>query len=147
MMFFRKNDGPTLLEVKASAAFREISQLAALRAKFPVLRTGKIIPLWTDSPAGSEDDGVFAFCRASPDGESFVVVAMNASAENRVTAAADHHLELPTELKTAGKFLRPALVIGPGKSSKLAEFPAAGPLTIPVPASSLIIYEAVRKTP
>lgn len=147
MMFFRKNDGPTLQEVKASAAFREISQLAALRAKFPVLRTGKIIPLWTDSPAGSEDDGVFAFCRASPDGESFVVVAMNASAENRVTAAADHRLELPAELKTAGKFLRPALVIGPGKSSKIAEFPAAGPLAISVPASSLVVYEAIRKTP
>ena len=48
-----------------------------MRAKLPVLRTGKLIPLWVDSRASGDDDGVFAFARASDDGETFVVVAMN----------------------------------------------------------------------
>jgi alpha-amylase len=143
MMFFRTQGGPSMQQVKASASFREISELVALRARLPVLRTGTWIPLWSDSAAGSEDDGVFAFCRASADGESFVLVAMNASTQERVTAAAGHRLELPSNLKTAGKTLRPALVIGAAKSQDFKEFPATGPLTIPLPASSLVIFEAV----
>jgi glycosidase len=143
MMFFRTQGGPSMQQVKASASFREISELVALRARLPVLRTGTWIPLWSDSAAGSEDDGVFAFCRASADGESFVLVAMNASTQERVTAAAGHRLELPSSLKTAGKTLRPALVIGAARSQDFKEFPATGPLTIPLPASSLVIFEAV----
>ena len=41
MMFYRQQGGPTMKEVKSSLAFSGISKLAALRAKLPVLRTGK----------------------------------------------------------------------------------------------------------
>ena len=61
MMFYRHKDGPTMNEVVSSTAFKDISKLAALRAKLPALRTGKVIPLWVDSGSSDTDDGVFAF--------------------------------------------------------------------------------------
>ncbi|NQX02145.1 hypothetical protein HQ447_15915 [bacterium] len=143
LMFFRSRGGPTMKDVKSSAAFMEISQLAALRAKLPVLRSGAVIPLWVDSGESDADDGVFAFARASADGESFVVVVINASDADRVTAAGDHQLQLPATLKTAGKILRPVLTIGQDKSPLTAEFEAAGRLRLPVPASGLVVYEGV----
>ncbi len=144
MMFYRQKGGPTLTEVKSSSAFNGISQLAALRSRLPVLRTGKLFPLWTDSGASSDDDGVFAFARASDDGESFVVVVLNASTADRVTSDGTHQIRLPETLKTAGKVLRPALTLSAGKPTATEAFAADGPLRLPVPASGLVVYEGVR---
>jgi glycosidase len=143
MMFYRQRGGPTMKDVKTSAAFKEISQLAALRAKLPVLRTGSVIPLWVDNESSGDDDGVFAFGRASEDGSSFVVVVVNASDANRVTSSGDDRLQLPAHLQTAGRVLRPVLTIGHDKAAPSKVFDAAGPLRLPVPASSLVVYESV----
>jgi glycosidase len=147
MMFYKRKGGPDVKEVTASPSFREISQLAALRERLPVLRTGTWIPLWVDNGDDPGDDGVFAFARASEDGASFVVVAINASDKDRLTGTADHALQLPASLRTAGKVMRPALTIGAGKNPDAAPFAAAGPLWLPVPASSLVVYEAVPAVP
>lgn len=143
MMFYRNNGGPTVNEVKSSAAFAEISKLAALRAKMPVLRTGKLHPLWVDSGAGSGDDGVFAFARSSEDGATFAVVVVNASDKERVTSDGTNRMRLPVELKTGGKVLRPVLTTGGGTPPSVADISAAGPLELRVPASGLVVYEAV----
>jgi glycosidase len=145
MMFYPRRDGPTMEEVKNSPTFSEIKALADLRQKLPVLRTGNVIPLWVDSGGGDQDNGLFAFARATEDGNSFAVVVINASDEPRVTGIKNHAMQLPPALKTAGKNLRPALTIGIGKSPEGLSFPAAGPLRLPVPASSLVVYEAVAE--
>ncbi len=142
MMFYPRRDGPAMGDVENSRSFTEIKALADLRAKLPVLRTGKLIPLWVDSGSGSEDDGVFAFARATDDGSSFAVVVINASDEARVTGAGEMAMQLPKSLQTPGKSLKPALTIGHGKQPEGLSFPSAGPLRLPVPASSLVVYEA-----
>lgn len=143
MMFFSRRDGPTPDEVRKSAPFGEIKALAKLRERLPVLRGGNVIPLWVDSGFGQQDDGVFAYARATNDGETFAVVVINASDDPRVTGAGDQSMQLPASLKTAGKTLRPALTVGIGKTPANLVLPAAGPLRLPVPASSLVVYEAV----
>ena len=143
LMFYPRRKGPTMDEVKKSPSFSEIKALAVLRERLPVLRTGSVIPLWVDSNAGSEDDGVFAFARASEDGASFAIVVVNASDGARVTGIGEHSMRLPPALKTPGRILRPALTIGIGESPGNLKFAAAGDLRLPVPASSLVIYEAV----
>lgn len=142
MMFYRHKGGPAMDEVTSSVSFGEISRLAALRAKLPELRTGPLIPLWVDSGSSETDDGVFAFARSTGDGENFVIVVINASGADRVTADATNKIRLPAVLKTKGKILRPVLTIG-GKQTQGAEFPADGPLSLPVPASGMVIYQAV----
>jgi glycosidase len=143
MMFFPRKNGPSLDQVKNSTSFSEITRLSALRARFPVLRTGNFIPLWGDSGAGSEDDGIFAFARATADGSSFVVVVMNASDAPRVTGTGTQAMQLPSSLKTAGRVLRPVLTIGSNKSLEIpTPIDAAGPLRLPAPASSLVVFEA-----
>lgn len=146
-MFYRNQGGPTMTEVKSSLGFIGISSLAKLRATFPVLRTGSLIPLWVDSGAGPDDDGVFAFARATEDGESFAVVVLNASGEKRVTSDGTNQIRLPANLKTAGKILRTAYTsgVGMGKTSNPRDFPADGPLKLPVPASGLAIYVGFRE--
>jgi len=140
--FFPRVNGPPIDAVKQSAAFKEIAALNSWREKLPVLRTGSFIPLWTDSGEDSGDDGVFAYARASDDGESFAVVAINASGEARVTGTTNQAMNLPATLKTHGKQLRPVLTIG-GESVNIATgIDAAGPLRLPVPAESLVIYQA-----
>jgi glycosidase len=143
MMFYPRKGGLTIDEVRSSAAFSEIAKLADLRGKLPVLRTGMVIPLWVDSDSGHQDDGVFAFARSAENGETFAVVIVNASDEARVTGAENHSMQLPPFLRTAGKVLRPVLTIGSGKTPELPVIQAAGPLRLPVPASSLVVYEAV----
>lgn len=143
MMFYRRTDGPNAKDVRTSTPFREISQLAALRAKHPILRTGRLIPLWVDSGESDEDDGVFAFGRANEDGSSFVVVVINASDQARWTSAGSHVLKLPSDLKTQGRVLRPILTIGAGTNPDSAAIDASGPLKLPVPASSLVVFEAI----
>ena len=86
---------------------------------------------------------MFAFARSAEDGETFAVVIVNASDEARVTGAEKHSMQLPPFLRTAGKVLRPVLTIGSGKTPELPVSQAAGPLRLPVPASSLVVYEAV----
>jgi len=142
MMFYPRRDGPAIDEVKSSRSFSEIKALSDLRAKLPVLRTGKLVPLWVDSGSGSEDDGVFAFARAADDGRSFAVVVINASDEPRVTGAGEMAMQLPKSLQASGKILKPALTIGLGKQPEGLSFQTAGPLRLPVPASSLVVYEA-----
>jgi glycosidase len=83
-MFFHKN-GPTLTDVRNSPAFRDIAALAKLRATHPVLRHGRIHPLWVDSEGSSEDDGLFAFARISADNKSFAIILINASDQPSTT--------------------------------------------------------------
>ena len=128
--------------VKQSASFREISALTSLREKLPVLRTGSFIPLWSDSGADSSDDGVLAYARASEDGESFAVIVINASSEARVTGTANQSMSLPHTLKIYGKQLRPVLTIGGESAGDAQSFDAAEPLRLPVPAESLVVYQA-----
>ncbi len=144
LMFFKHQGGPTLQEVKSSLSFTEIAKIAALRARLPVLRTGKVIPLWVDGGASTDDDGVFAFARASEDGESFVVVVVNASDSPRMTSDGSNQIQLPATLKTAGKVLRPVVVSGGGLPFERRDFVADGPLRLPVPASGIVVYEGLR---
>jgi alpha-amylase len=145
LMFYKRKDGPTLREVRASASFRGISDLAALRSRLPVLRTGDVIPLWVDGSAGPEDDGVFAFARSANNGADFAIIVINASDSPRVTGAADISLRLPSSLQTAGRTLKPALTVGPGPSPEVDAMDAAAPLRLPVPPSSLVVYEPVAR--
>jgi alpha-amylase len=142
MMFYPRRGGPTLAEVRSSPSFSEIKALADLRKSHPVLRTGSLIPLWVDSGSGTQDDGVFAFARATDDGKSFAVVVVNASDEPRVTGVATMAMQLPASLHTEGRTLRPALTAGIGKSPADLQIPAAGPLRLPVPPSSLVVFLA-----
>ncbi len=146
-MLFPRKGGPTMAEVKSSAAFRDIANLSALRDRLPVMRTGKWIPLWVDSGVSDQDDGVFAFARASEDGKKFAVIVVNASDVERTTSAGDWQIKLPASLDTAGKVLRPILTIGQGDSPKVADIDAHGPLRLPVPPSSLVVYEGVSAAP
>lgn len=145
MMLYPNRNERTLADVKGSAPFAEIKALAALRERLPALRTGNMIPLWVDNASGSGDDGVFAFARASNDGETFVVVVTNASDEPRATGIESRAMQLPVNLKTAGKRLKPVLMIGSGKLPEGITFQAAGPLRLPVPPSSLVVYEAAAE--
>jgi hypothetical protein len=70
------------------------------------------------------------------------VVVVNASNEDRVTAAGGHQLKLPPSLKTSGKVLRHVLTSTARQETQQAGFDATGPLRLPVPASSLVIYLA-----
>lgn len=141
MMFFRRKDGPTLQQVRESHPFRDLSKLAAARGRLPLLRTGSVVPLWVDSGSGPEDDGVFAFARANPEGSEFVVVAINASDEPRSTGAAGMSMRLPPALKSGGRVLEPELVIG--SDTPVPSSPADGPLDLKIPPSSLVVFAAV----
>ncbi len=143
MMFYQRKGGPTVAEVRNSPAFAEISKLAALRAKLPVLRTGDLLPLWVDCGEGHQDDGVFAFIRSSQDGRDFAVVVINASDKARVTGSGRLEVRLPASLDRAGTVLRPVLVTGSGTLPKTPDFDATGALRLPVPASSLVVYQAI----
>lgn len=143
LMFYPRRDGPAMEAVKSSRSFSEIKALADLRGRLPVLRTGSLLPLWVDSDSGADDDGVFAFARASDDGGTFAVVVINASDEARVTGSNGHFPKLPSSLQAAGKVLRPVLTIGLGKSPDNLSLQAAGPLRLPAPSSSLVVYEAM----
>jgi len=146
MMFLSRRNGLTIAEVKKSPSFSQIKALSDLRERLPVLRTGNLIPLWVDNESGSEDDGVFAFARATEDGTSFVVVAVNASDDTRVTGVETTAMQLPSSLETKGKVLSHVLTIGTGKSEENLSFPSSGPLRLPVPPSSLVVYEAMNET-
>lgn len=139
MMLFPRRDGLKPDEIEESVTFKEIKALSELRAKLPALRGGKLIPLWVDSGAGGDDDGVFAFARAS--GDNFVVVVINASDDPRITGAAGESMRLPASLNAAGKTLKPVLTVGMGKTPEVTT-PADGPLRLPVPGSSLVVYQA-----
>jgi glycosidase len=147
MMFYKRKGGPSIAEVKNSPTFKDISTLAALRRRLPVLRTGKWLPLWVDSGESKQDDGIFAFARASEDGESFAVIAINASDESRVTSPADFKILLPAEIKSTGKALRLAAIVGQEKLPDTADISASGPLTLSIPPSSLLVYESVPMPP
>lgn len=142
MMFYPRRNGPTIADVKNSPSFSEIKALSDLRGKLPVLRTGSFIPLWVDNGSGPQDDGVFAFARATADGETFAVIVINASDDPRVTGVENQAMQLPASLKTSGMVLRPVLTIGIGKSTEDLTFQAAGPLRLPVPPSSLVVFQA-----
>lgn len=142
LMFFPRRNAPTIAEVKNSASFTEIRALADLRERLPVLRSGDVISLWVDSDSITEDDGLFAFARAGEDGENFAVVVINASDEARATGA----MELPASLKSAGKVLQAALVIGMGNAEPIPSVSATGLLRLQAPPASLVVYEAIPAT-
>jgi glycosidase len=142
-MFLKRKDGPSVRDVRKSAAFREISDLAKLRARMPALRDGIFVPLWVDSGDSSDDDGVFAFGRGNQDGSQFVVVVINASDQPRVTGAGEHALRIPDFFDSIGRVLRPVLTIGAGKNPETPGIETSGGLRLPVPASSMVIYEGV----
>jgi hypothetical protein len=142
-MFLIRRGGPSVREVRKSATFREISELARLRARMPALRTGAFVPLWVDSGESSDDDGVFAYGRANDDGSEFVVVVINASDQPRVTGAGDHALRIPDFFDSIGRVLRPVLTIGAGKNPETPGFEPSGALRLPVPASSMVVYEGL----
>lgn len=142
LMFFPRRNAPTIMEVKNSASFTEIRALADLRERLPVLRSGDVIPLWVDSDSIAEDDGLFAFARAGEDGENFALVVINASDEARVTGA----MELPASLKSAGKVLQTALVIGMGNAEPSPSVSATGLIRLQAPPASLVVYEAIPAT-
>jgi hypothetical protein len=85
---------------------------------------------------------VLAYARASEDGESFAVIVINASSEERVTGTANQSMSLPHTLKIYGKQLRPVLTIGGESAGDTQSFDAAEPLRLPVPAESLVVYQA-----
>jgi glycosidase len=143
MTFYAKHGGPKAIDVRKSVPFREISQLAALRARMPALRGPRFIPLWVDNAGSPDDDGVFAFGRASADGKSIAVVVINASNTDRVTAAGDFTLSLPADLNARGRVIRAALTIGAGRNPEVPAVDASSPLWLRAPASSLVVYEAV----
>lgn len=142
LMFFPRRNAPTIMEVKNSASFTEIRALADLRERLPVFRSGDVIPLWVDSDSIAEDDGLFAFARAGEDGENFALVVINASDEARVTGA----MELPASLKSAGKVLQTALVIGMGNAEPSPSVSATGLIRLQAPPASLVVYEAIPAT-
>lgn len=138
LTFFSKRNGPVLADVKNSASFREIARLSRLRAKLSYLCTGDFIPLWVDGE-GVEDDGLFAFARASKDGSDFAVILMNASQKTAIPRSADVTLKLPASLQTGGRKLSAKYVFGPGRLPT-GVFPADQAIPLPVPANSLVIY-------
>jgi hypothetical protein len=73
------------------------------------------------------------------------VIVVNASDLNRVTASGGECLQLPASFKTEGKVLRPVITIDQGKAAAEKVFDVTGPRRLPVPASSLVVYEAVDK--
>lgn len=133
LTFFNRRTGPTLAQVKNSPAFRDIAALTRLREKLPFLRTGDYIPLWVDGN-GSEDDGLFAFVRATPDGSNYAVILINAS-ENTATAT----ISLPPSLKTVGRNLTAKHIIGSGQFP-VETFPADQAIPFTAPANSLTIH-------
>jgi len=147
MMFYRRTGGPVARDVRRTESFTGIARLTALRARFPVLRTGGFVPLWSDGGAGAEDDGVFAFARADQDARSVVVVAFNASAQPRVTGAGGLSMRLPATLKPAGRLLRPVFAIGASPNDSVAPVAADAPLLLPVPASGMKVWEIVAPQP
>lgn len=147
LMLFPNKGGLSPAKALDSSAFREIAKLTALRSELPVLRTGRFIPLWVDSPGGPEDDGILAFARASDDNREGVVVVFNASDRAAVTGAGGLALQLPSGLAADGARLLPRLVVGPELVSGLPTVEAGGRLRLEVPAQSAVIYQIKRGSP
>ncbi len=141
MMFFRRAGGPSIADVEASPGFQSFSKLSTLRSKLPELRTGSWTPLWSDSSAGPDDDGVVAFARTSSEGT--VVVVVNASDKDRVTSAGGQAMHLPATILSSGKILR--RIFASNESPTPPDVPAEGPLQLPVAASSIAIYQLLSK--
>ena len=59
-----------------------------------------------------------------------------------MTGGMNHAMSLPATLKTEGKYLRPVLTIGAESAGEVPSLDAAGPLRLPVPAESLVVYQA-----
>ncbi|MGD7653228.1 MAG: alpha-amylase family glycosyl hydrolase [Verrucomicrobiales bacterium] len=141
MMLFRRRGGLSVAEVRRSKTYQQIGKLAKLRAELPVLRTGAVEPLWVDSGEGQEDDGVFAFARVL--GDELAVVVVNASSKPGVTGAGEFAMGLAGEVNVAGKELRPVLVTGEGAGERLGPVSTDGKLRLPVPANSVVVYQAL----
>ena len=77
-----------------------------------------------------------------PTTASFAVVVVNASDADRVTSSGDHRIQLPANLKTAGKVLRPVLTIGQDKSPPTASVRRRRP---PAPARPGIQPRGLRR--
>ena len=146
MMLFRTRGGITPAEAEASSAFREIASLSALRSKTNALKTGRFVPLWVDSPGGTEDDGIFAFARVGKDSNDAVLVVFNASDRPATTGAGGLGMQLPADLNGGGARLQPIFATG-GNAADLPTVPAQGRLLLKIPPQSAAIYQISSSEP
>ena len=109
-------------------------------------RDWAVVPLWSDSPDGPEDDGVFAFARVGPKPGDFVIIVVNASDSDRVTAAGKWTMRLVDAngkaLIEPGNHLCSGEVVGTApkpKYTKVGESDGLPTAKIAVPAQSLIL--------
>lgn len=121
-------------KANASESFRLVSRVAALRKEIPALRNGRFQPVWTDSPASPEDDGIFLFARAAKEGER-VLVAFNASGR-------ECQASLPTGFP-GGTKLRGQPLCGSGGTPELVVSPD-GRATLPIPAEGAMIFRPLH---
>ena len=117
LTFVRAGEAAKLEAVEKQRSFQGIAALCALRRALPALTTGDANPLWGASDPTNAGDGVFAFARGGEgDGTDPVIVAVNASEQERVTATPGTAMKL---INTAGKPL-----LSPG--DRLERVPIAG---------------------
>jgi hypothetical protein len=112
----------------------------------PALREGGFQPLWCDSPASGEDDGVFAFARPAGAAVPPVVVAFNASATARRTAAGANRMRLGGSggslLFSAGSKLQLLRPLAPGAVAVSLIMPEDGRLALEVPPGEVVVLRA-----
>lgn len=141
LMLFRRKGGPSISQMKSALSFQAISRLTRLRAESPELTGGAFLPLWADSPAGPEDDGVFVFARVLENG-AFSLVAINPGDAPKHTFAGKLALSLPASLSPAGRTLVPVHALGAALSDLGPAVKADSPLRLTLPPASLVIYRA-----
>jgi glycosidase len=146
MTCFRREGGPVMREAPDDPAFRGVAALTRLRRELPALRGPVHQPLWCDSPAGGDDDGVFAFARAGGEPLQTVVVAFNASEQPRVTAAGGHRMRLRGAdgklLFPAGAGLRVLRPLAGGAEPAALVMPEDGVLSLAVPPGEVVVLTA-----
>jgi glycosidase len=133
-------------------SFVSVARLTKARSLIPVLRTGATVPLWSDSPNGADDDGVFAFARVGSQPGDFAIVVINASDAERVTGAGDLSMLLVDAegkpLAAEGSQLRRLVAVGPVDTTPVTTtLGSTGGTTsakLSVPAQSLVIFAPVK---
>ena len=134
--------------LRKSESFVSVARLTKARSLIPVLRTGATVPLWSDSPNGADDDGVFAFARVGRQPGDFAIVVINASDAERVTGAGDFSMLLVDAegkpLASEGSQLRRLVAVGPVDTTPvtttLGSTNGKASAKLRVPAQSLVIY-------
>ncbi len=122
------DEDPAIDEVAERGPFRTIAALAAARGRWPVLRHGRFVPLWIDSPEDEGDDGVLAFARVGQGMDENVVVVLNASSSAAQTGALDLRRVFGVETPLTGHVL-----IGDEPVVEAGD-------RLPAPANSLVLF-------